>query len=67
MDALAVVGADDDVAERRAGLEDEDRISIATLGLAVACRGATVPLVQAAIECGTGRNGLHGGKGGGAG
>jgi len=65
--ALAVVRADDDVAERGAGLEDEDGVGVAALGLVVAGRGAAVPLVHGPVEGGARGDGLDGCQGGGAG
>jgi hypothetical protein len=54
VNTLAVVGPDDDVAERCAGLEDEDGIGISAFSLVATGRRTAVPLVHAAVKRGAG-------------
>jgi len=58
VDALAVVGADDDVAQGGAVLEDEDGVLLASLGLVVAGRRVAVPLHVVAVKGLAGRDRL---------
>ncbi len=62
MNTFTVVGADDDVAEGGAVLEDEDGVFVAALGLLVAGRRLAVPLDHAAVELSASRDSLDGGK-----
>lgn len=67
MDALAVVRANDDVAQRGAILEDEDGILVTAFGLLVAGRRLAVPLGHLAIKLLARGDGPDGRQVGGAG
>lgn len=62
VNALAIVGSDDDVAQCGSVLEHKDSISITAFRLIIASGWTTVPLVQATVEGGTSCNGLDGGE-----
>ena len=51
MNALAVVGADNDIAEGGALLENEDSVLFTSLGLVLTGRRAAIPLNHSTIEC----------------